>query len=291
MKELNQLSVVLYGTGPLAESLLVTLIEGGLTPKLVVTKPDSKVGRLQTLQSPNIKHLADLYHIPVIQPLTLKGEIPKELSENEFDVGIVASYGMILPDCILDLPNLGTLNVHPSLLPHYRGPTPIESAILAGESHLSVSIMFLDEQVDHGPILIQRSYPDFTELPDGTSEVFEKLAGVRGGVLLLSEVLLPFTRGSLVAEEQEHTKATFTKKFNKTDGLVSLDDDIRKIHRIWRACSPWPGCYFIHNHKGKDLRVKITQMEYQDGNISIKKLIPEGKSEMDYESFKNGYIK
>ncbi len=291
MKELNELNVIFYGTGPLAEALLLTLVEGGLIPKLLVTKPDSKVGRKQVLQSPNIKHLADIYKIPVIQPQTLRSDLPEEMSSKEFDIGIVASYGMILPDEVLSVPNLGTLNIHPSLLPEYRGPTPIESALLAGESELSISIMFLDDKVDHGPILLQKSYPDFYELPNETAEDFEKLAGVRGGGLLLSEVLLPFTRGALVAEEQEHTKATFTKKFNKTDGLVSLDDDIRKIHRIWRACSPWPGCYFIHNHKGKDLRVKITQMEYQDGNISIKKLIPEGKSEMDYESFKNGYIK
>jgi methionyl-tRNA formyltransferase len=151
--------------------------------------------------------------------------------------------------------------------------------------------MFLDDQIDHGPILLQNSYPDFAELPDATSEIFEKLAGVRGGVMLLSEVLLPFTRGTLTAEEQDHTKATFTKKFTKETGLVSLDDDIKKIHSVFRACSPWPGCYFIHNHKGKELRVKITEMATEEGNTLIKKVVPEGKSEMDFESFKNGYIK
>lgn len=291
MKELNELNIVLYGTGPLAESLLVTLVEGGVTPKLLVTKPDSKVGRAQTLQAPNIKHLADMYRIPVVQPKTLKEGSPDELREGDFDLGIVASYGMILPDHVLEIPSLGTINVHPSLLPLYRGPTPIESALLNNEKNLSISIMFLDDQVDHGPILLQKSYPDFEDLPDGTSEIFEKLSGVRGGVMLLSEVLLPFTRGVLTAEEQDHSKATFTKKFTKETGLVSLTDDIEKMHSVFRACTPWPGCYFVHNHKGKDIRVKVTEMLTESGVTSIKKVLPEGKKEMDFESFKHGYLK
>jgi methionyl-tRNA formyltransferase len=291
MKEINQLKVVLYGTGPLAESLLVTLVEGGLTPKLLVTKPDSKVGRSQKLQSPTIKHLADVYHIPVIQPVTLKGKVSEELQNNDFDIGIVASYGMILPDNVLAIPDLGTLNVHPSLLPLYRGPTPIESALIAGEDNLGISIMFLDDQIDHGPILLQNSYPDFSEITDGTSEVFEKLAGVRGGVMLLSEVLSPFYHGALVAKEQDHSRATFTKKLSKENGLVSLTDSTDKIYNVWRACTPWPGCYFMHSHNGKDLRIKITEMQKSEDLISITKVVPEGKKEMDFESFKNGYLK
>ncbi len=291
MKELNELNIVFYGTGPLAESLLVTLIEGGVIPKLLVTKPDSKVGRSQTLQSPQIKHLADVYHIPVVQPISLKAQLPPLLLDGDFDIGLVASYGMIIPDNVLEIPALGTLNVHPSLLPRFRGPTPIETALLNNEQDLSVSIMFLDDKVDHGPILAQASFPDFKELPDATCEVFEKLAGVRGGIMLLSEVLLPFSRGVLTAEEQDHTLATFTKKFSKETGLVSLSDDPNHILCVWRACTPWPGCYFIHKHGDKELRIKITEMTTEAGLPCITKVLPEGKKEMSFESFKNGYQK
>ena len=291
MKSIKELKVVVLGTGPLAENLLITLCEGGLVPKMLITKPDSKSGRGHVLSEPTIKVLARTLNIKCLQPENLS-KIPEEVLVEDFDLFIVASYGKIIPDNFLEIPAFGTINIHPSLLPKYRGPTPIETSLLNGDEELGISIMFLDSEIDHGPILLQRSFDDLRELPTGTTELFERLAGVYGGSLLLTEVLIPFTQGSLVALEQNHSKATFTRKFKKSDGQISLDDDIYRILKVFRACSPWPGCYFIHNTKNGEIRVKITDMQIDKTGLPyISKVIPQGKKEMDFESFRNGYLK
>jgi methionyl-tRNA formyltransferase len=291
MKQNSELKIVFFGTGPLAESALTTFLDSGLPIQYVVTKPDSKVGRKQILTSPHIKNIAESFGIPVLQPASLKINTPAELTAEEFDVFIVASYGNIIPEAILDIPAFGTLNIHPSLLPLYRGPTPIETALYNQDKVLGVSIMFLDNEIDHGPILKQEIYYSFEEMKDATTTDFERLAGVYGASLLLDGLLNDYVTGAISVVEQDHSKATFTKKFNKETGLVRLQDDIEHIHAVYRACTPWPGCYFIHRHEEKDIRVKISEMKYSEGIPVITKVIPESKKEMSYESFKNGFIK
>jgi methionyl-tRNA formyltransferase len=295
MKELKNVKLGFLGTGPLAEEALLTLVESGITPKIVITKPDSKVGRKQTLLPPNIVHIAKLYNIEVLQPASLKtlsDDFVEKLESLDLDIFLVASYGNIVPDSILEIPAFGTLNIHPSLLPKYRGPTPIESALLDGEQTLGISIMFLDDKVDHGPILAQESLNIFSDHPDETVEFFEKYSGSYGVKLLVDKVLLPFLEGHITAEEQDHSLATFTKKLTKEDGKVDLNyDSLEKILTVYRACTPWPGCYFVHSHNGKDMRVKISKMSIVGNTIQIDTVIPEGKNEMTFQSFKNGYIK
>lgn len=291
MIDLKSKKFVFFGTGTLAEHALQTMLEEGFIPELVVTKPDSKVGREQKLSSPAILHLAKINGIKTYQPESLK-DLPSDspLLSTEYDLFIIASYGKIIPNLVLDIPSLGTLNIHPSLLPKYRGPTPIESALLHNEQTLGITIIFLDEQVDHGPILIQREYPDFKTFPDGTTNFFEGRAGVRGAELLI-EVLPHYISGGIQVMEQNHSLATFTKKFTKESGLVDMSWPLQKILDVYRACTPWPGCYFLHRHKDRNLRIKISKMSSSSGNITIDNVIPEGKKEMAYESFKNGYLK
>ena len=143
-----------FGTGALAESVLSALVQAGYLPSLVITKPDSLQGRHMQLTAPHIKTWATMKGIEVFQPETLKDlALDSPLHTQKFDVFIVASYGKIIPDAILSIPTHGALNVHPSLLPKYRGPSPIESVLLDGDMTTGVSIMKLDEQMDHGPIL------------------------------------------------------------------------------------------------------------------------------------------
>ena len=296
MLEKKDIKICFFGTGPLAESALMTLIDGGCTPKLLITKPDSKQGKSKDLLPPNIVHIAKLYNINIFQPSSLKKISEEEfnnLVESDFDISIVASYGNIIPVKILDIPAFGTINIHPSLLPKYRGPTPIESALLNNEEVLGISIMFLDEQVDHGPLLIQKEFSDFKEFPDYTVEQFERLAGDKGAQILLEEVLMELMIGGIQALEQDESEATYTRKLTKEDGLVDLEiDSIEKTFSIYRACTPWPSCYFMCLHNDKKLRVKISKMSVgNDGTIDIEKVIPEGKREMDYQSFKRSYIK
>jgi methionyl-tRNA formyltransferase len=289
MKKISDLKIVFFGTGPLAESALTTLVQGGIPISLLVTKADSLVGRKQLLTSPHIVSIASSLGIAVIQPKSLRRDVPIELLEGDFDLAIVASYGNILPEAILDIPLYGTLNIHPSLLPLYRGPTPIESALRNGDPTLGISIMFLDMEVDHGPILAQKVYYDFDEVESGVSTDFEYMAGAYGAAMLVDGLLQDFVSGAVSVTEQDHSRATFTRKFTKEDGQITLDEDIHHIWNVYRACTPWPGCYFMHTHNDRELRIKISEMQYVEGAPAITKVVPEGKNEMSWESFQNGY--
>ena len=218
----QKLSYAFFGTGALAESVVSSLMRAGHTPSLILTKPDSKQGRHMELTAPYIKTWAQLQGIEVFQPESLK-ELPTDspLHVQKYDLFIVASYGKIIPQDILDLPQHGVLNVHPSLLPLYRGPSPIESVLLDGHITTGVSIMKLDADMDHGPILTQSAFIINPESNAGTLEV---MCGQLGGELLV-QVLPHYLEGTLIPKEQDHTQATVCKKITKDLGLIHLDDD------------------------------------------------------------------
>lgn len=288
------ISYAFFGTGALAESVLASLVNKGYVPSLVVTKPDAPQGRHMERKEPYIKTWATLKGIDVYQPESLKGlSNDSPLHTKEFDVFIVASYGKIIPEDILNLPSHGVLNVHPSLLPYHRGPSPIQSVLLSGEMMTGISIMKLDKEVDHGPLLVQNTFMISPYENAGTLEV---RCGQLGGELLVS-ILPHYVEGSLILKEQDHSQATMSKKITKDMGLVHLDDDIDITRRKYRALTPWPGLYFFINHGGKEMRVKINQLELVEerGSTFAKDYIisvtPEGKKEMDWESFKRGYLK
>ncbi len=282
-----------FGTGALAESVLAELYRSGYVPSLVVTKPDTPQGRHMVMTEPYIKTWAKLKGIEVFQPESLK-ILPLEspLHSHSFDFFVVASYGKIIPDDILNLPAHGVLNVHPSLLPKYRGPSPLESVLLSGDSVTGVSIMKLDSEMDHGPILAQN---EFTISPEATAGTLEVLCGQIGGEMLV-QCLPHYLEGVLVPKEQNHNEATTCKKITKELGLITLSDDIREVRRKYRALNPWPGIYFFINHGEKDMRVKINGLDLVNdkGTTEVSAYIlsvtPEGKKQMDFESFKRGYL-
>ncbi len=277
-----------WGTGPLAESVLYSLYKNNLTPAMVITKPDSKVGRKQEVISPQIKTWCDIKGIKVYQPESLKDN--EELKEmlKDFDMSIIASYGNIIPEEILNMPRLGFLNVHPSMLPLYRGPSPIESQLLTGAKEIGVSLMKIDKEMDHGPILLQ-TILDIDE--NDTSHTVEIKSGQMGGEML-SQIFEAYTEGHLLAKEQDHTLATYCKFINKSDGEIKLEGDMENIKNKFRAFTPWPGIFFMHIHNENNMRVKVSAINFEAEDIAnlIQKVIPEGKSEMTFESFKNGYI-
>lgn len=292
--EYPSITFAFFGTGALAESVLASLVRNGYTPALVVTKPDRPQGRHMTLTSPHIKTWADMKGIKTFQPESLR-ELTTDspLHTEHFDLFIVASYGKIIPEDILNLPKHGVLNVHPSLLPEYRGPSPIESVLLDGKMTTGVTIMKLDKKMDHGPILVQNAFMIDTEATSGTLEV---MCGQLGGELL-SQVIPSYIDGSLVPKEQDHSKATICKKIEKSFGEITLADTADSVQRKFRALTPWPGLYFFHNHNDKSIRVKVTKVDLvsiteknQSVQTIIQSVIPEGKKEMDWESFKRGYM-
>jgi methionyl-tRNA formyltransferase len=286
------LSFVFFGTGPLAESVLAALVRNGYIPKLIITKPDSLQGRHMVLTAPYIKTWGEMKGIPVLQPVKLDSEFIYSLQSNVYSLFIVASYGKILPDQLLSIPKHGVLNVHPSLLPQYRGPSPIESALLDGVDEIGLSIMKLDKDMDHGPILVQNVFKPEKE---ATALMLEVTCGQLGGELL-SQVLPHYINGTLIPKEQDHTLATFCKKITKEQGEVTLSTSTEELRKKYRALTPWPGLYFFITHHDKQVRIKITNVdltthfeETSSAQNAIISVTPEGKNEMDFDSFKRGY--
>jgi len=286
-------SFVFFGTGPLAESVLAALVRNGYTPSAVVTKPDSLQGRHMQLTAPYIKTWCEMKGIKVLQPVKLDTEFSNSLMFNVYSLFIVASYGKIIPDDILNIPKFGVLNVHPSLLPAYRGPSPIESALLDGLTTTGISIMKLDSGMDHGPILLQNA---FTINPASTAQTLEVECGQLGGELLV-QVLPHYLDRSLIPKEQDHSKATICKKITKDLGEITLTTRANEVQRKFRALTPWPGLYFFIEHKDKQIRIKVTDVDLMlegtetlvTGDV-ILKVIPEGKREISWEDFKRGYM-
>ena len=276
---------VFFGTDPLAKDILDTLKSGGFLPTLIVAGQDT-VDNKKNIILPTEKIWAQENNIEVFQPDKITKEIIEKLASYNADVFIVASYGKILPNTLLALPKHGVLNLHPSLLPTLRGPSPMRSAILNDIRDTGVSVMLLDEQMDHGPLLGQKKV-SITPWPQRGSIVDTTLAKV--GAELLLEVLPKWIEGTLTPTEQDHTKATYCKEFKKKDGLIDLNDDAYKNYLKICAFDGWPGTYFFVSHNGRDIRVKITEADYVENKLVLKKVIPEGKKEMSYDEFKRGY--
>jgi len=268
-----------FGTPPFAVRVLEELQERNLSPSLIVTAPDKKAGRGLTLTPPAVKVWAEKNNIPIIQPESLK-EIPEELKA-DFDVFVVAAYGKILKKELIDLPRCGTLNVHPSLLPKYRGASPIEGQILHDEKPVGVTIMQMDEDLDHGPIVLQRekTLPAWPIRKDELTRVFAAYGGE-----ILAEAMTKWCDGKIEAVPQDHEKATFTAKLKKEDGEINFADDPYQNFLKFCAFHPWPGTFFFAD----GIRIKIADATYHEGIFLPTKVIPEGKKEVRYREL-TGY--
>lgn len=281
-----------FGTGPLAESVLSTLYKNGYTPSLIVTKQDSPKGRHLTLTPPNIKIWGQMKGIEVFQPESLKNLESSPLHDN-FDLFIVASYGKIIPKSILDIPIHGTINVHPSLLPSYRGPSPIQSALLDGITETAVSIMKLDEGMDTGPVYLHAPLHIHQE---ATSSTLEVEAGQLGGELLV-QILPHILDKTITPSAQDDAKATICKKIDKSLGEITLETKAFDVRKKWKALTPWPGLYFFIDKDGKQIRIKVKSVdlttsikENTNADKVITEVTPEGKKDMSFEDFRNGYL-
>lgn len=278
--------MVFFGTPQISVYVLEELEKKGFIPSILVTAPDSKQGRKMLLTPPEVKVWGVAHGIPVLQPEKMTKEFVSELKElapqEGWDVFAVAAYGKLLPKQLLDIPTRGVVNLHPSLLPRLRGANPIRGAILADEKEIGVSIMLVDEEMDHGPILAQEKVPLDGWPPHG-SELDELLA--RHGGRLLAKTLPQWIIGTITPCEQNHEEATFTKKVVKEDGLIDLNNDPYLNLLKIRAYEDWPGTYMFIERGGKQVRVKIIDAEIENDTLKITRIIPEGKNEMDYQTF------
>lgn len=277
---------VFFGTPRFSEIILDELASAGHLPVLVVTAPDKPKGRGLVMTPSEVSAWALRHAIPCIAPEKLSDEtVLAALRDAKADVFVVAAYGKILKQEILDLPPRGVLNVHPSLLPKFRGSSPIESFLLSDEPHTGVSIMLLDAEMDHGPIVAQRERVMVDRYPKG-SALTDDLAHFGGA--LLAEILPAWTAGDMHANAQDHARATYTKKIAKADGLIDPDGDPLLALKKIRAFDEWPGAYFFAERGGKQMRIRITEAHLEGGKLAIDRVVPEGKNEMPYADFLRG---
>ncbi len=268
---------VFFGTPDISVDVLDQLKSFDIIPSLIVTQPDRAQGRGLEITPPPVKVWAMKSQIPYLQPQKLK-EIEDDLEKIGADWYLVVAYGKILPNWLLSIPGRRVLNIHPSLLPLYRGPSPIESALLHGQAITGVSLMILDEEMDHGPLLGQADL----EVSDSTTkkELYEKLSSL--GAVLVRDYVPEYLKGSLTAVSQQHDHATYCEKFSKADGEIDEHDTSKTTWNKWRAFYGWPGLYFYRDIDGKKIRYKITDATLEDDKFKILRVIPEGKKEIVY---------
>ena len=254
------MKLVFLGTPEFGAIILEGLIKNGLKPFVVVTETDKPTGRNKVLAPPPVKITARKYGIEVIQPEKLDSSFGSQILRYEPDLFVVAAYGKILPKSILDIPKKGCLNVHPSLLPKYRGPSPVQTAILNGDTETGTSIMLMDNQVDHGPILIQKSVPIQKE--EKNLELQEKLAKI--GAELLVETIPKWMQSQISIQQQDHEKATYTQMIKKEDGRIDWKKPADTIFRQICAFYPWPSSFTMFS--GKILKIFRAKVIMQQTN-------------------------
>ena len=249
----NNLNIVFFGTPDFVAPFLETLIQNGYNVSHFQTKP-------------------------------LKSEqVFEEFKNLKPNICIVAAYGKIIPQKFLDIPHYGFLNIHPSLLPKYRGPSPIQTAILNGDKETGVSIMLIDKEVDHGPILAQQEF-SISDFQFSNHDELAKELFVLGAKLLI-EVMSKYINGNIDLKPQEHEKATFTKKFSREDSRINWFESCDKIYNQIRALNPEPGTWTTW--KGKIINIKKTEL--RDGKINIQTIQMDGKKEMPFKEFLHGH--
>lgn len=278
MSNKNNPPYIFFGTSRFSVFVLDELKARGFLPALVVTTPDAPKGRGLALTPPPVKVWAREQGIPFLQPETFTDEFSRKLQAAKCKLAIVASYGKIIPKAVLDILERGVLNVHPSLLPLYRGASPIQSQILNGDDLVGVTIMLVDEKMDHGPVVAREAIPMPNPLP--TTKDLEELLAVRGGAIL-AETMPEWIAKNINAQEQDHAIATYTRPIKKEDGLIDPRGDAPTNWRKFQALRPWPGVYFFVNGK----RVKIAEAKYENGVFAIVAVTPEGKNKMAYVDF------
>jgi len=232
--------IVFLGTSEFAVPPLEQLILNQYQVVAVYTQPDKPAGRGRSLAYPPVKRAALTWNLPVVQlPSLKKAEAVTQLAAFHPDVIVVAAFGQILPPSVLKIPRYGCINIHPSLLPRFRGASPVATAILAGDEFTGVSLMLLDRGLDTGPILARAQIPISGQ--DTTDSLTTKLSLI--AAWLLQDVLIRWVRGELNPQPQDETKATYCSLISKEEGEIDWNLPAIDIWRRVRAFQPWPGCY------------------------------------------------
>jgi len=234
----------------------------------VYTRPDKAVGRGHSLASSPVKRAAINRKLPVMQPISFReAEVVAQLADFQPDVIVVAAFGQILPQSVLDIPAYGCVNIHPSVLPQFRGASPVAAAILSGSEFTGVSIMLMDAGLDTGPVLARAQIP--ISARDTAGSLTAKLSLIAAPLLL--EVLSGWFRGELTPRPQDNAKATYSGEFSKKDGEIDWSLSAIDIWRRVRAFHPWPGCYT--RWQGRQLKVIESVPRTGEGTFEVGQVV------------------
>ncbi len=302
------LRIIFAGTPDFAASALIALIASAHEVVAVYTQPDRPAGRGRKLRAGPVKEVALKHNIPVLQPDNLKeAETQDELRAFNADVMVVAAYGLILPQVVLDIPRLGCLNIHASLLPRWRGAAPIQRAIAAGDNESGITIMQMNAGLDTGDILQLTSCP-ITDKDSG-GDLHDRLAEI--GAKAILETLKDLDSHNTKPIKQDDSLATYAHKLDKKEAIISWQNSATDIERLIRAFNPWPVAFTYLNDKTLRIwqaQALIENSELQagtvircdkkgidiscgEGAIRLLKLQPSGSKAMDVASFMNGHAK
>ena len=305
--------IAFWGTSEFIGSLqtgrfLRRLVASGIRPALVVTAEDAPRSHTQEPVVAAVKSAAFEFGLPVLQPSQLNG-FSQELARQEIELSLVAAYGKILPSDVLTVPKFGSLNIHPSLLPRWRGPTPIQAALLAGDTATGVTIIQMDAEMDHGPIVAKREFPLGAQAwtAPALSDALTDL-----GVELFLGVLEPWIAGKITPQPQNHAVATYSHILKKGDGRINWSRPAEEIERMVRALQPWPSAYTFWRRGLNELRLAVEtagshgtnaerpvgEVFEEDGRVTVRtgdgalvleRIKPEGRRAMDGEEFLRGH--
>jgi methionyl-tRNA formyltransferase len=255
------MKLIFCGTPQFAVPTLEAVLHAGHNVELVVTQPDRPQGRGLALAPPPVKQLALAHNLPVAQPEKLKtnAEFREQLESISPDAILVVAYGRIIPRWMLDLPPLGNINLHGSLLPKYRGAAPIQWAIASGEPVIGATTIRLDDGLDTGDMLLKANLP---VTPDQTSvELFPLLA--EEGAQLMVKTLAQLEAGTITPIPQDQDHATLAPILKREDGAIDFQRSAEEIFNRWRGFQPWPGAYTTLNGK----KLVISRMQLPEAEL------------------------
>lgn len=282
--------IIFIGTSSFAVPALENLVKNRYSILAVVTSPDKPAGRKQELTPPPVKQIALKYKLSILQPEKIS-EISQKISELKPDLIVLAAYGQIIPKGILNIPPRGCLNLHPSLLPKYRGPSPIQTAILNGDRITGLTIIKMDEKIDHGPIIAQTKVKIS---PDENGQTLEKKLA-QTGAELLTKILPDYLKGKIEPKPQNEKRVSYTEILSRQDGRIDWNQTAQEIERKIRALYPWPGTWtYLNKKRVKIVKAKAVKKENQatiktkNGYLLLEIVQPEGKKPMTGEEYFRG---
>jgi methionyl-tRNA formyltransferase len=276
---MEKINFIFFGTPYVASDTLEILFSHGIVPSAIVTSPDRPSGRGMKMTSSPVKLWADAHNIPVLQPEKLDAESYSNLSPFSSPLAIVVAYGKILPRDLIESFPLGVLNIHYSLLPKYRGASPVESALLNNDQQTGITIQKMVYELDAGDIV---SMERVSVIPnDNTTTLRARL--IKVGAEILAQTLPEYVAGRINPVPQDHTHKTKCGKMKKEDGDITEETSDQIKWNKFRAYFEWPRTYFFKDEK----RVIVSDAAFENGKFVIKKVIPEGKKEFDYSTFIN----